>query len=220
MHRIERIVVYVALAVALLAAFGRTRPVGADGAADGKFGVVTATELRIVAADGTVLVTIGGDADGGTLAWNLINGKLAGGLSTSKNGGYATFRNVDGKESAFVGTASDAKIGVVSVSEAGGTRRAALFGTPAGAAHFHNADGKVAAYVGAASDTKGGLFFLLDGTGATRAIEAGCGKGGGYLAALNVDGKQSAFFGTVQDTKAGSVQVNRADGTRGGALSP
>ncbi len=224
MHRLERIVVYVALAVALLAAFGRTRPVGADetaeAPADGKFGVITATELRIVSADGTVLVTIGGDADGGTLAWNLPNGKPAGLASASKNGGYASFRNADGKESVYVGTASDAKLGVVSVSETGGARRAALFGTPTGAAYFHNSDGKVAAYLGAASDTKGGLLYLVEGTGVKRAFEAGCGKAGGYLLTSNLDGKQTAYLGTVAETKAGVVQVNRADGTRAGALSP
>lgn len=220
MHRLERLVVYAALVVALLAAFGRTRPVGADGAADGTFGVVTATGLRIVAPDGRVLVQIGGDADGGTIAWNLASGKLAGGLSASANGGYATFRNADGKEAVFVGTATDAKLGVVSVSEAGGGRRAALFGTAAGAAHFYNADAKLVTYVGAASDTKAGLVFLLDGTGAKRAFEAGCGKSGGYRWTSNVDGKQSAYLGTVAETKAGLVQVNRPDGTRGGALSP
>ncbi len=220
MHRIERIVVYVALAVALLAAFGRTRSVGADGAADGTFGVVTATEIRIVNADGVVLAVLGGNATGGSLAWHTLEGKPVGVIGANANGAYASFRNQDLKETAYVGTASDAKLGVVSVSEAGGTRRAALFGTAAGCANFHNADGKVVAYLGAASDTKAGLFFLYEGTGKGRAVEAGCGKGGGYAATLNVDGKQTTFVGTVQDTKAGVVQVNRADGGRGGVLAP
>jgi len=166
MHRIERAVVYVALTVALLAAFGRTRPVGADGAADGTFGIVTARAVRIVGADGTVLATIGGNVSGGMLEWSTKDGKPAGVLATSANGGFAAFRNVDAKETVFVGTATDAKIGVLSVSEAAGARRAVLVGSNAGAANFYNADGKMVAYVGAASDTKAGTVQVnrADGT--------------------------------------------------------
>ena len=219
MHRIERLVIYVALAIALLAAFGRTPPVGADGAADGKFGVVTATEVAH-RGDGRDGARDDRRQRDGRHRRVEHEGREAGrgprDLGERRVRGLPRRRRKD----RLRGTATDARSACLSVSEAGGSRRAVVVGSDAGAANFYNADGKMVAYFGAASDTKAGLLFLLGGTGTSRVVEAGSSAGGGYLATNNVDAKQSTFLGTLSDTKAGTVQVNRADGTRGASLAP
>jgi hypothetical protein len=218
MHRLERPIVYGALFLLGWAALARTSRVSAEAPEDGRFGVVTVTELRVVALDGTVLARIGGTDAGGVVSWSAKGGKPAGELSTNPNGGQLSILNADGKQVLFAGTATDNPIGVVSVNEKGGARRVALIGSADAAGHFYNTDGKIVAYVGSSAQ-KSGLMYVTTPAGA-RAVEVGLNAQGGHVLTTNLDGKQTVFLGTATDTSNGILSLNRKDGTRSVMIGP
>lgn len=218
MHRLERPIVYGALFLLGCAVLARTSRVSAEAPADGRFGVLTVTELRVVAPDGTVLARIGGTDAGGVVSWSGKGGRPAGELSANGNGGQLSVLNTDGKQVLFAGAATDNPIGVVSVNEKAGARRVALIGSADGAGHFLNADGKLVAYVGSSAQ-KSGLIYAASPTGA-RAVELGLNPQGGHMMTNNLDGKQSVFVGTANDTANGILTLNRKDGVRGILLTP
>ena len=221
MHRTERIVVYGLLAASFVWGSARWRNAdAADGAQDGRFASLTVTELKVVDGEGHVLARIGGGEKGGVITWAGKGTQSHGELSVNAFGATVEAFDKDGKSKAYIGTGFDAAMGVVSVSDSTGARRAALIGSDKGGfGNFTNPDGKTVVYVGVASDTGGGLLSLSSKKDVRHAMVTAADEGG-YVATWNPDGKQTLFAGTASDSSAGFVAIFKKDGQRSAGIGP
>lgn len=218
MRRSERLVVYPLTAILASAAIGRLGAARADGPADATYGVLTVRAVKVVDADGKVLLTLGTDGKGGTVSLRAARDEGGLDLSVNEHGGQFSALNVKGKKIAYAGAAEDADVGMVIVNGLGGQRRAALVGREdGGAAEFHNVEGTMVLYTGAASDARG-LVFGSDKSG-ERAFQFGAGPAGGYAVWLNTDKKQAAFAGASEEG-AGVFRANQRSGEKGKTLAP
>ena len=181
MHKVERVFVYGAMVVLGWAAFARTQAVEADGAGDGRFGVLTVNEIRVNGADGTMVMKLAADEDGGYVLWRDAKGAPMGWITANAKGGYVYTMGKNGKSTAALGTSDSKGVGFLRLNDTEGERRYAVSSDEAGGyCNFTNNKGTDVAYMGSGKDMRAGLMILWDEDGKRR-VEAGADTSGGYV---------------------------------------
>ena len=206
MSKLERIVAYPSLAVLAALAVGRLEGAHAGPPASMSFDVPTAHEIRVVGPDGnSVLLSLGGSADGGVLEVRDVAGARSLALAGHPGGGRIAVLAPDGSRCAYVGCADKTAAGILVLAgkEGKGAVEAGV-GADGGYASLLNRSGKPAAFVGVA-EGGAGVVEAHDAEGAVMA-QLAAGEGGGHV---DIHGSGGEMLGTLSAPKSGKAGLLR-----------